>query len=174
MVYSQEASFSLWLANHVNLSRLWSVGQQYIELVLISLFSLLYLSFQWQSDTEFETIVSAPQKSDFFYIDYRALDSSSDARFRYVPMKVLSVSEEGIQVRVGNIAHTKPVSPREHAKFDRAMLMRNYYRQGERFIAYETLKNLVNSGAIYAAKRPRNVYIGGWIVLAEHEIVSTD
>ena len=170
MVYTQDANTALWLANRFNLARLKKALHTYIEIVLLVCLCIAFVGYHWQAESTFQSVVAEPRKSDFFYIDYRALDPSSDARFRYVPMKVLSVDEQGIVFKVGNIAHTKPVSPREHAKFDRAMLMRNYYRTGERFISHQKIDSLVGSGAIYTAARPKNVYISGWIVIAEHEI----
>jgi hypothetical protein len=45
-------------------------------------------------------LLSEPQKNDFFYIDNRAIDVTSNARFRYVPLKVLAVVNETLTFKV--------------------------------------------------------------------------
>ena len=144
---------------------------EFLGLIAIVVAVLLYNDYD---KNMMQTVLDNPRKSDFFYIDYRALDSTSDARFRYVPMKVLDTNDDGIVFKVGNIAHTKPVSPRQHAKLDKAVLMRNYYRANSITLSYERIDQLVESGAIYNARRPSSVYISGWIVIPEHEIYVED
>ena len=134
----------------------------------VVLFGFYLSSFHQSIATE--QVLNAPQKNDFFYVDYFGLNSESDPRHRYVPLKVLAVSKEEIRFKVGNIAHATPVSPREHAKFDKAVLNHNYYRQKELVLSHETIDELVNNGTIYAARRPKNIYIDGWIVLTLKEL----
>ncbi|MDM7860965.1 hypothetical protein QTP81_10185 [Alteromonas sp. ASW11-36] len=124
---------------------------------------------QYQQTLKYE-VFDNPRKSDFYYVDYLAIDKSSDRRFRYIPLKVLSVEPNGIRFKVGNIAHTTPVSPREHAKLDRAVLLRNYFKQHELFLSFTDIEHLISSNAIYDARRPENIYIDGWIVLHKHEM----
>ena len=138
-----------------------------IGLLLVALAYWLYSHFQ--ADLKYE-VFESPRKSDFYYVDYLAINESSDRRFRYVPLKVLSVEPDGIRFKVGNIAHTTPVSPREHAKLDRAVLLRNYFKKDALFLTNEDIRHLIASNAIYDARRPKNIYIHGWIVLHQHEI----
>lgn len=75
----------------------------------------LNLSLLWLSNT--------PNLPAFFYIDYRAIAPSSDAKSRYEPLKLLNVDGDTLTFKVGNIAHISPVSPNQHAKFDKALLL---------------------------------------------------
>lgn len=155
--------------NHQALGRLL---KEHVELFLLCAVVLVYALHTYLAKGMMQTVLDAPQKNDFFYVDYRALKPDSNPRFRYVPLKVLQVDERGIKFKAGNIGHTTPVSPSQHAKFDKAVALHNYYRQGHIQLSHEQVNQLVESGAIYEARRPRNVYIGGWIVLEQHELVA--
>ncbi|WP_390383344.1 hypothetical protein [Alteromonas sp. MTD1] len=48
--------------------------------------------------------------------------------------------------------------------------MRNYYRPDTLVVSKARLGTLVSSGAIYDARRPRNIYINGWMVLHVSEL----
>jgi hypothetical protein len=85
-------------------------------------------------------------------------------------LKLLSITGGHYKFKVGNIAHSTPVSPAEHAKFDKALLLRNYYRKNELVLTRKAINELVRSGAIYDARRPRNIYISGWMVLSLDEL----
>ena len=148
-----------------------AVFKQHLEVICCLLIALIFLGNTLIENSEKQRVLADPQKNDFFYVDYRALDPSSDARFRYVPMKVLNITDGIFTLRVGNIAHTTPVSPNEHAKFDKALLLRNYYRVDNLVLTKVQLDELVATGAIYDARRPRNIYINGWMVLDVKELV---
>lgn len=145
--------------------------KQHVELVCFLLIAVFFIGNAFVENSEKEQVLSNPQKNDFFYIDYRAIDPTSDARFRYVPMKLLNIENGTYTFKVGNIAHTAPVSPNQHAKFDKALLLRNYYRVDNLVLDEAQVNKLVSSGAIYDARRPRNIYIGGWMVLHLNELV---
>ncbi|MDB2331697.1 hypothetical protein N9V74_08340 [Alteromonas sp.] len=142
----------------------------HIEIVLIVFAAMFYISTHIIEVNEKERVLAAPQVNDFFYIDYRAIDSESDMRFRYVPLKLLNINDGHYTFKVGNIAHSTPVSPAEHAKFDKALLLRNYYRKDELVLTQDAINAFVRSGAIYNARRPRNIYISGWMVLTLDEL----
>lgn len=142
----------------------------HIEIVLIVFTAMFYISTHIIEVNEKERVLAAPQVNDFFYIDYRAIDSESDMRFRYVPLKLLNINDGHYTFKVGNIAHSTPVSPAEHAKFDKALLLRNYYRKDELVLTQDEINVFVRSGAIYNARRPRNIYISGWMVLTLDEL----
>ncbi|BFT31570.1 hypothetical protein D210916BOD24_27460 [Alteromonas sp. D210916BOD_24] len=135
------------------------------------LIALFFITNAFIESNEKERVLTNPKKNDFFYIDYRAIDPSSDARFRYVPMKVLDIDGDIFTFKVGNIAHTTQVSPGQHAKFDKALLLRNYYRVDNLVLNRVQVNELVSNGAIYDARRPRNIYINGWMVLHTNELV---
>ena len=145
--------------------------KQHAELVCFFLIAFFFIGNALIENSEKKRVLANPQKNDFFYIDYRAIDPSSDPRFRYVPLKLLNVDNNTLTFKVGNIAHTTPVSPSQHAKFDKALLLRNYYRVNNLVLNKEKLNELVASGAIYDARRPRNIYINGWMVLHLNELV---
>ena len=153
------------------LDPLTALLKQHAELICFLLIVFFFVGNAFIENSEKERVLSNPQKNDFFYIDYRAIDPTSDARFRYVPMKLLSVDNDTLTFKVGNIAHTTPVSPSQHAKFDKALLLRNYYRVDNLVLSKTKVNELVNSGAIYDARRPRNIYINGWMVLHLNELV---
>ncbi|GGF55658.1 hypothetical protein GCM10011338_04910 [Alteromonas lipolytica] len=71
---------------------------------------------------------------------------------------------------VGNIGYDEPVSPETHVKFDRPLLLRNYYRQNRLQFSRKELMSMYKRGVIYDARRPKNVYINGWIVIKLSEI----
>jgi hypothetical protein len=146
--------------------------RQHAELACLVLIAVFFIGNAFIESNEKHKVFANPQKNDFFYIDYRAIDPASDARFRYVPMKILHVDDGMFTFKVGNIAHTTPVSPNQHAKFDKALLLRNYYRVDNLVLSKEQVDELVSNGAIYDARRPRNIYINGWMVLHINEISS--
>lgn len=142
----------------------------HVEIVLLFVAALFFISTHIIEVNEKERVLAAPQINDFFFIDYRAIDSESDMRFRYVPLKLLSITGGHYKFKVGNIAHSTPVSPAAHAKFDKALLLRNYYRKNKLVLTRKAINELVRSGAIYDARRPRNIYISGWMVLSLDEL----
>lgn len=171
---SQAIPFPQRTSGFVSVNQLLGLFKEHFEflgLITILVGVLLYNDYD---KNMMQTVIDNPRKSDFFYVDYRALDPSSDARFRYVPMKVLEANTSGVVLKVGNIAHSTPVSPRQHAKLDRAVLMRNYYRENTVTLSYQEINELLESGAIYNARRPSSVYISGWIVIPEREIFVED
>ena len=160
-----------YLRGNFQLEPVTAVIKQHAELVCFFLIVLFFVGNAFIENSEKEKVLANPQKNDFFYIDYRAIDPLSDARFRYVPLKLLNVDNDTLTFKVGNIAHTTPVSPSQHAKFDKALLLRNYYRVDDLVLSKVKVSELVASGAIYDARRPRNIYINGWMVLHLSELV---
>lgn len=154
------------------LEPIMTLFRQHAELACLVLIAVFFIGNAFIESNEKHKVLANPQKNDFVYIDYHAIDPSSDARFRYVPMKILHIDNDMFTFKVGNIAHTTPVSPNQHAKFDKALLLRNYYRVNNLVLSKEQVDDLVSNGAIYDARRPRNIYINGWMVLHTDELVS--
>ncbi|MDP5040368.1 MAG: hypothetical protein NWQ26_05810 [Paraglaciecola sp.] len=100
---------------------------EHIEIVVFILCICAYQYYEYQREQNATAIVQHPQQYDFMFVDYFVLDKTSDARHRYVPLKVMAVDEQNVTFKIGNIAHSTPVSPRQHMKFDSAM-HRNFYR----------------------------------------------
>ena len=161
----------IYLQGNFKLEPFTALLKQHAELVCFALIAFFFIGNAFIENSEKERVLANPKKNDFFYIDYRAIDPSSDARFRYVPLKLLKVSNDTLTFKVGNIAHTTPVSPSQHAKFDKALLLRNYYRVDNLVLNKAKINELAASGAIYDARRPRNIYINGWMVLHLNELV---
>jgi hypothetical protein len=76
-----------------------------------------------------------------------------------------------VTFKIGNIAHSTPVSPSQHMKFDSAM-HRNFYRATTLSLSKSKVSVLYNSGVIYDARRPRNIFIDGLGVLTLAELNS--
>lgn len=151
---------------------LTAMGEWFIEHIEIAVFILFVIGYQYyeyQRQQHASAIVQHPQKYDFLFVDYFALDKSSDPRHRYVPLKVMSVDQQNVTLKIGNIAHSNPVSPAEHMKFDNAM-RRNFYRVPALSLSKKEITHLFNSGVIYDARRPKNIYIDGWVVLTLSEL----
>ncbi|MBC3765854.1 hypothetical protein [Neptunicella marina] len=150
------------------LDSVWLCLKQHIEACFILAVITVSGIVSAQHDFLTERIVAHPRKSDFFYVDYRAINPDSDFYFRYIPMKVLRVKQDSVIFKVGNIAHSTPVTPRKHAMYDSAM-QRNYYRDKTLELSRAQIDDLFKSGAIYQARRPDNIYIDGWVVIPRHE-----
>ena len=114
-------------------------------------------------------VVEQPQRNDFFFVDYFAIDDDSDAKYRYVPLRVMEVKGHSLVFKVGNVAQTKRLSPTKHVKADRAMHKR-YYRKETLELSLAQIADLYQSNAIYAAVRPRNIFINGWVVMNRSEL----
>lgn len=143
----------------------------HFEIVVLILCVIGYQYFEFQRSQQASLIVQDPQHNDFFFVDYFALDKSSDPKHRFIPLKVVDVKGDSVTFKIGNIAHSTAVSPRDHMKFDQAM-QGNFYRQGTLTYNKNRLLNLFKSGVIYDAKRPKNIYMDGWIVLSLRELNS--
>mgnify|MGYP003647387885 CR=1 FL=1 len=143
----------------------------HIEITVLVVCFIGYQYFDYQRMQHATMVVQTPQQRDFFYVDYFVLDKTSDARHRYVPLKVLEIDQQNVTFKVGNIAHSTAVSPGEHMKFDKAM-RRDFYRADTLTLSKDKIANLFNSGVIYDARRPRNIYVDGWVVMTLAELNS--
>lgn len=83
--------------------------RQHAELACLVLIVVFFIGNTFIESSEKHKVLADPQKNDFVYIDYRAIDPASDAGFRYVPMKILNIENGMFTFKVGNIAHTTPV-----------------------------------------------------------------
>ena len=79
------------------------------------------------------------------------------------------MSSLALAFKVGNVAQTKRLSPTKHVKADRA-LHKNYYRKEILELSFAQIAELYESSAIYAAVRPRNIFINGWVVMDLSEL----
>jgi hypothetical protein len=153
---------------------LTALAEWFIEHIEITVFILCIIGYQYyeyQRQQNAAAIVQNPQKYDFMFVDYFVLDKASDPRHRFVPLKVMSVDQQNVTFKIGNIAHSTAVSPSQHMKFDSAM-QRNFYRAYPLSLNKDTIASLYNSGVIYDARRPRNIFIDGWVVLTLAELNS--
>lgn len=169
-MFANPTTHSLKPSGFFSIEQLKDILKNHTEIVLLV---VLFVGYQFYLDREQQlmtSVIEQPRKSDFFYVDYFAIDKSTDARHRYVPMKVLDVSSEGVRFKVGNIAHSTPVSPRKHAMFDKAVVTKNYYRQKELLLSRAQIAQMFESGVIYNARRPKTIFIDGWVVIYERDM----
>jgi hypothetical protein len=145
----------------------WS-GDNFEWGLVIALFAWLLLSPTYNK-YHTEAILETPQRNDFYFVDYYALDKTSDPKYRHVPLRILEVKDQSILFKVGSVGYRKKVSAREHVKSDRAM-QDNFYREDTIELAMADLVNWFESDVIYSAARPSNIYIHGWIVMHEREL----
>jgi hypothetical protein len=143
-------------------------GENFEWVLVVLLCAGLMLS-SWHDNKITKMVVQKPLRNDFFFVDYFAIDDNSDARYRYVPMRVIAVKENSLVFKVGNMGQTKRLSPTKHVKSDRA-LHKNYYRKDTLELSLLQIAELYTSNAIYAAVRPRNIFINGWVVMNQSEL----
>lgn len=139
------------------------------EWVLVVLVCLGLMLSSWHDRKITKMVVEQPQRNDFFFVDFFAIDDNSDAKYRYVPMRVMEVKDEVLVFKVGNLGQRTKLSPTKHVKADRAM-HKNFYRDEKLELSMQQIADLYESKAIYAAVRPRNIFINGWVVMNEHEL----
>ncbi|WP_339721053.1 hypothetical protein [uncultured Paraglaciecola sp.] len=139
------------------------------EWVLVVLVIVGLMLSSWHDSRVTKMVVEQPQRNDFFFVDYLAIDGNSDAKYRYIPMRVMEVKENSLVFKVGNVGQTKKLSPTKHVKSDRAM-HKYYYRKDTLELNLKQIAELFESDAIYAAVRPRNIYINGWVVMKLSEL----
>jgi hypothetical protein len=142
----------------------------YVELLFLIAFLIVFQVYNVFDRQRVDWLIENLRKSDFIYLDYTSIDSTSDGRYKYIPMKVLDVSEQEVTFKVGNLGYTKPVSPRAHAKNDNAVSVVNYYLKKELVLTRSEIAELYITGDIYDAQRPKNIYISGWVVIERHEV----
>lgn len=139
------------------------------EWVLVVLLCAGLMLSSWHNHRVTKMVVEQPQRNDFFFVDYFAIDDNSDARYRYVPMRVIEVKKHSLVFKVGNMGQTKRLSPTKHVKSDRA-LHKHFYRKDTLELSLAQVSKLFKSDAIYAAVRPRNIFINGWVVMNLSEL----
>ncbi|GAA0854338.1 hypothetical protein GCM10009114_09680 [Aliiglaciecola litoralis] len=115
------------------------------------------------------SLIEQPQIHDFYFVDYHLLAPTTDAKFRYLPLKVKSIDGDNVVFKIGNIGHTEKVSANNHVKSDAAM-HRNYFRKEELILPVSQLHSLAEQGVIYDIARPNNIFIEGWMVMHLSEL----
>jgi hypothetical protein len=145
-----------------------SCGENF-EWVLVLLL-LLWLMLSSIHDKQIsKMIVDSPQRNDFFFVDYFTLNDESDAKYRYIPMRVLEVKDKSLVFKVGNVGFARKISPTKHVIGDRAM-HKNFYRKDTIELSLVQLAEMFESDIIYAAVRPHNIFIDGWVVMNKSEL----
>ncbi|GGF55653.1 hypothetical protein GCM10011338_04900 [Alteromonas lipolytica] len=62
---------------------------------------LLYEEYQQSIVTD---IIESPRQSDFLFVDYYSLNKASDAKYRFVPLKVVAAGAQNITWPLGILA----------------------------------------------------------------------
>jgi len=143
-------------------------GENFEWVLVVLLCAGLMLS-SWHDNKITKMLVEQPQRNDFFFVDYFVIDDNSDAKYRYVPMRVMEVKDKSLVFKVGNVGQRTKLSPTKHVMADRAM-HKNYYRKDTLELSLMQISELFKSDVIYAAVRPRNIFINGWVVLNQNEL----
>ena len=167
LTHTQGGYFNL--PSYAAIKRFIEWNGENFEWVLVVLLCAGLMLSSWHDDKISKMVVEHPQRNDFFFVDYFAIDGDSDAKYRYVPMRVLEVKENSLVFKVGNVGQTKSLSPTKHVMADRAM-HKNFYRKDTMELSLAQISELFESDVIYAAVRPRNIFINGWVVMNLSEL----
>lgn len=127
---------------------------------------MAFRSYQHQTRME---LIKQPKINDFYFIDYHAINKSSDAQYRFSPIKIETINDKTIEFELGNIGYTEQVAISEHFKTD-AAIRRDFYRQKGLTVTHKQLSDWIEQGIIYDIARPRNIFVNGWIVMHLHEM----
>lgn len=146
------------------------LSAEYFEWWLVAILLSGFFLLSWHEQYMSKIIVESPQKNDFFFVDYFAIDRTSNTKFRYVPMKVIQVKEDSLVFKVGSVGHSTKASIDQHLGLDKAMLVENFYREESLELSYGEISELFQTGDLYSAARPRNIFINGWIVIGLNEL----
>lgn len=145
----------------------------FADFIGIILLALLYFGYTEYQQHDRMQLVTEPKVNDFYFVDYHLIEPSSDAGFRYIPLKISSIDDDMYTFRVGNIGYTEKTPITEHVKFDMA-LKRIFFRENVLTVSHETLLNWADEDIIYDIARPDNIYINGWIVMHLNELPEED
>ena len=182
MVYRDLQSTEAFNGNGIrSLIRFWQIFGGLATLVgnsvkahvttsLLILGCVVYGVMEYRAEQESQHVYATMQRNDFLFVDYYQINPASDPIYRYIPLKVLRVNEDTIVFKVGNIAHTTPVSPRKHVQYDAAM-RRNFFKTDALTLPISTVNQYIEQGVVYAGRRPKTMYIDGWIAIHKFEIV---
>jgi hypothetical protein len=130
---------------------------------------LLYFGYTGYQHQERMALLNEPKVNDFYFVDYHLIDSSSDAGFRYLPLKISAIDGEMFTFKVGNIGYTEKTPITEHVKFDMA-IKRIFFRENDFIASRQLILDWADQGIIYDVARPDNIYINGWIVMHLSEL----
>lgn len=139
------------------------------EWVLVVVVCLGLMLSSWHDKQVTKMVVENPQRNDFLFVDYLKIDDNSNVKYRYLPIRVIEVKENSLVFKVGNVGQSKMLSPTKHVKSDRAM-HKYFYRKETLELSLDKILELYETKAIYAAVRPRNIYINGWVVMNLSEL----
>lgn len=125
--------------------------------------------YQWQQyqtrEAQAHSILSSPQVNDFYFFDYYRFNPDSHAKFRYTTMKVIAVEDSQVTLRMSTLANSRKKKPADQVKADRAMLP-GFFSKKTYTLSAAKLTKLYDQGVVYEVRRPDNLKIDGWIVMA--------
>lgn len=159
----------LTLPTFADIKRFVQFSGENFEWVLVLALCLGLMLSSWYDNRVTKSVVEQPQRNDFFFVDYLAVDDKSDGKYRYLPMRVMEVKDGSLVFKVGNVGQRTKLSPTKHVTADRAM-HQHFYRPQLLELSKAQIAKLYASNAIYAAVRPRNIFISGWVVMHQHEL----
>lgn len=87
----------------------WHSLKIWSDLIFLVALLITYFAYEaYQHQTRMK-LANFPQKNDFYFVDYHSIEPNSDAKFRYLPLKILAVEKDEVRFKVGNIGHEKAV-----------------------------------------------------------------
>lgn len=147
----------------------WRLIDVWSDFIFVIFLIFLYFAYDEYSHRSRMQLIKEPKINDFYFVDYKLIEPSADARFRYLPLKVSYIDGEFITFKIGNLGYTKKVSVTEHVKFD--MAVKNFYfKKEDLVVSHQTLLNWTDDGIVYDIDRPKNIYINGWIVIHQNDL----
>jgi hypothetical protein len=139
------------------------------EFVWIGLIFCGYLLLSKNQHNERMALNQQPLVNDFYFVDYYQIDPASDAKFRYLPLKITNIDRHNISFVASRVGHNKAASIKDQVKFD-APLNYNYFHAEETTISRQQLQQWIETDIVYDIARPENFYIEGWLVLKPWEV----
>lgn len=144
------------------------------DLWIIALLFAGYVAWNEMQHQQRLTLVEKPLINDFYLVDFFQVNNSSDARFRYLLLKITDIDSSHIEFVVSNYRHSKPIEVAELARFDVQLLVHNYFNKRSYIVSRETFLSWADKEVIYDIDRPDGLYIKGSLVLRQEEAVEAN
>lgn len=149
------------------------VASQFVGSALLLAALALWLTLQAQQADREKAWIESPRINDFWFVDHHQFFPDTLPGYQYTTYKVIDVDDTHVTVQLGNLFYKTAVSPRQHVQYD-AVMQRQFFRLKTTRVALDDMASLHASGAIYAARRPTNMTIAGWIVLPRENEYARD
>jgi hypothetical protein len=140
-------------------------------LVLILVAGLSYYGYQARKLSQqqvVQAILTEPKVNDFFFIDYYRFDVKTHPKYRYTVLKATAVENDIVTLQVGNVLKSRQGNAHDQIKSDRAILD-GFFSSRQLTLSTAELAELSAKDIIYEVRRPKNLAIDGWLVIAPQQ-----